>query len=296
MEPRVTFHATDEHPLAGRLFLPPAPTPPRAAVILHGATAVPQGFYARFARHLAARHGFAVLTYDYRGVGESRPASLRGLQATMQDWGERDFSGAMCWIRERFPGLPLLGVCHSFGGHALGMSDEAHHLDGALLFGTQLAWVGHWPLAQRLRLEALWRLAVPVLTALYGYLPGWSGVGEDLPVGVARQWARWCLERRYFLDEQPAYAERLAALRFPLRLYGATDDTYARPAGVRAFAAALSPHAEVHILDPVDLGGRPIGHFAPFRPALAQPLWDEAAALLSAWASDSTRPLPAAAG
>ena len=274
MEPRIPFHATDDHPLAGRLFYPPAEAaPPRAAVIIHGATAVPQGFYARFARHLAATLEVVVFTYDYRGVGESRSVdSLRGMQADMRDWGERDFTGAMNTVRARFPELPLLAVCHSFGGHALAMSDAAHLLSGAVGFGVQLPWVGHWPPLGRLRLELLWRVVTPAILAVFGYAPGWLGIGEDLPAGVMRQWGRWCMTPGYFLAEHPEYGERLASLRFPLRAYGAADDTYAPQLGVRAFADHI-PGAEVTILDPAAVG-RPIGHFAAFRPALSAPLWE----------------------
>src|SRR5262249_35081851 len=51
-------------------------------VLVHGATAVPQSYYRHFAAFLATR-GMRVITYDYRGVGASRPASLRGFSATM---------------------------------------------------------------------------------------------------------------------------------------------------------------------------------------------------------------------
>ena len=64
----------------------------------------------RFAGYLA-RRGCAVLTYDYRGIGDSRqnaligynkPKSLVGFKATMSDWAALDITAAVTWMRERY--------------------------------------------------------------------------------------------------------------------------------------------------------------------------------------------------
>ena len=47
--------------LSGRLFVKGKP---HTALLINAGTAIPQGFYARFAQH-AARRSFAVMTYDY---------------------------------------------------------------------------------------------------------------------------------------------------------------------------------------------------------------------------------------
>jgi predicted alpha/beta hydrolase len=31
--------------------------------------------------------GYFTLTYDYRGIGNSKPESLKGFQANLEDWG-----------------------------------------------------------------------------------------------------------------------------------------------------------------------------------------------------------------
>ena len=71
----ITVPATDGYPLAATLFLPRGAK--RHAVLINSATAVPRKFYRGFAGYLAKR-GCAVLTYDYRGTGDSRPQSLTG--------------------------------------------------------------------------------------------------------------------------------------------------------------------------------------------------------------------------
>ena len=60
---------------AATLFLPRAKK--RHAVLINSATAVPRKVYRGFAGYLA-RRGAAVLTYDYRGTGDSRPMAEIG--------------------------------------------------------------------------------------------------------------------------------------------------------------------------------------------------------------------------
>jgi predicted alpha/beta hydrolase len=49
---RLTLTAADGYQLAALRYS--SPTPPRAHLVVGGATAVPQGFYKRFAEHAAS--------------------------------------------------------------------------------------------------------------------------------------------------------------------------------------------------------------------------------------------------
>ena len=126
----ITVPATDGYPLAATLFLPRGAK--RHAVLINSATAVPRKLYRGFAGYLAKR-GCAVLTYDYRGTGDSRqqaltgynqPKSLVGFKASMSDWAAQDITAAVAWMRERYKALPFAYVGHSFGGQALGLLAE----------------------------------------------------------------------------------------------------------------------------------------------------------------------------
>ena len=85
----VEFSAADDWPLHGRLYGDPARC--HAALLVVPAMGVAQRYYADFAEWLAS-HGWAVLSFDYRGIGASRPAamqrSLRGLDADVTTWAE----------------------------------------------------------------------------------------------------------------------------------------------------------------------------------------------------------------
>ena len=77
------FEADDGRPLAGTVL---EPARADGAVVIASATGVPRRIYAGIARHLAEA-GLAVLTFDYRGIGDSRQGPLRREPARMQDWG-----------------------------------------------------------------------------------------------------------------------------------------------------------------------------------------------------------------
>src|SRR5262245_8333272 len=124
----ISINARDGFPLAATLF---ASTDPNAVILVSSATAVPRKIYRAFAGFLAER-GFTVLTYDYRGTGGSRPASLKGFRARMRDWAALDVAGAVDHVRRTWPALPLKAVGHSFGGQAVGLIPNNREISRAL--------------------------------------------------------------------------------------------------------------------------------------------------------------------
>lgn len=285
------LHTADGFALGATEFVPSGPA--EGHVVVLGATAVPAGYYSRFATFLA-RMGLHVLTFDYRGVGLSRPASLRGLAGDMKDWAMLDARAAIDHVRGADGEALFAIIGHSFGGQALGLLDEAAEARAAVLFGSQLGYFGHWDdVVSRMRLRLMWSAVVPALARSFGYLPGWVGLGEDLPAGVARQWARWCSHPEYLLSELPEARERFARFEVPTLFYTASDDDYAPPRAVEALLEKL-PRERVHLrsLHPSDLGA-PIGHFGFFRPRFASSLWQETHRFLSdAFAGRVPEPTP----
>ncbi len=280
------LHAADGFVLGATSFEPAGPA--AGTLLVHPATATPQRFYRLFATFLA-EHGVRVVTYDYRGIGRSRPRrssgssrSLRGYRATMNDWARLDARAAHAWVRSRFPGAPLAVLGHSFGAQLTGIIDEPREAAGAIFVGAQFAYYKNWPPLERARLAFLWHALVPAVTGTVGYLPGRLGIGEDLPAGVARQWARWCTSPEYLASEHTDANARLARFDRPTAFYSFTDDAYAPPRTVQALLDRLPPSAVDHRrVDPTDLGKGPIGHFGFFRPKMQEPLWGEALSFLT---------------
>ena len=153
-------------------------------VIINAATSVRCRYYSRFAEYLHG-HGFDVLTYDYRGIGESRPASMRGFQASWMDWGQKDFEAVLTYARREFPGQPVDVAAHSIGGFVTGLAPSSHCLRRIFTMGAQYAYWRDYAPERRLRMLAKWHLAMLVLTACLGYFRPAAGLA-----GGRR--AAWC--------------------------------------------------------------------------------------------------------
>jgi predicted alpha/beta hydrolase len=273
----LNFPALDQYPLAGTLFEPKRP--PLAAVLISSATGVPQRYYAAYARFLAEQ-GFAVLTYDYRGIAGSRwPGWAVGRRLRMRHWGEQDMSGALEQLRQRYPGLPLLTVGHSVGGQLLGLTAQPSQVTAQLTVASQAAYWRHWPLRHQPRTALFFFLVVPAVVRLLGKLPA-SMAGEDLPAGVALEWARWGRHPAFFVDDQGrSLRERFARFTGAMRLYAIADDHVYAPAGaVAALAAAYTgARTEIRHIGPQYNGGKALGHFGFFRAHTSRRLWQETA-------------------
>jgi predicted alpha/beta hydrolase len=264
--------ALDGFPLTAHRFT--AHGERRGNLLVAGATGVPQRFYRPFAEYAAAR-GYETLTLDYRGVGQSAPASLRGFQMVYRDWASLDLAAAVDAMSQ--DERPLFLVGHSFGGHALGLLPNHERVARVYTFATGAGWHGWMPPLERVRVLFLWYLFGPVLTRWKGYL-AWSlaGLGADLPLGVYRDWKRWCRYPRYFFDD-PEFgveAHRLFdRVHVPIVAANALDDRWAPPASRDAFMAGYR-NAEVTAvdIDPRAAGVGPIGHMGYFL-RRAESLW-----------------------
>lgn len=264
----ITLTAPDGYRLGGTIF-----GAGERAVLILPATGVPQSYYARFAGYLAER-GYAVLTFDYRGIGRSRPTHLRRLPARMEDWARLDAAAAFGYLG----GRKIHVVGHSFGGQALGLLPQPERIASAVMVGSQSGYWRNWPALGRLWMWPVTHFALPGVAKALGYFPGSRlGFGEDLPKGVAVQWASWCRHPRYLvgaLGVEAAYAR----VRAPLRAYAISDDAFAPLSAVQALAA-LYPNArwETRRLAPREVGASRVGHFGFFRERFRDSLWRETA-------------------
>jgi predicted alpha/beta hydrolase len=261
---------------------------PKALVLIHPATAVTQAFYEAFARYLAGI-GLAALTYDYRGTGASRGASLRGETVTMAGWMLEDVPAVGRWARARFPHLPLLAVGHSVGGHALVLSGDQDAVRAGVLVASHAGITrtirGR---AESARVWCVMRVLAPLLCAIMGYMPGRRiGLGEDLPRGVMLEWSRWTTLPRYFYDDPALDAEgRAARVRMPLLALGFDDDPWANPHAMDILLARLTAApVERRQVDPRALGLAAVGHMGFFRKRCGAALWPQAADWLLAQAA-----------
>ena len=274
MSEPVRFTAPDGTSLGGTVFATKAA--PQGLVVVAPAMAVLQRMYRAFAGHLAD-HGFAAVTFDYRGIGDSAPASLKGYSATATDWGTLDLTAAIDLARTRFGALPTFVVGHSIGGQLLGLCPRAPSLTGAVLVAAQSGYWKMWDGAARAAMRLYWRLMPPLVRAV-GFLPMRAlRQGENVPKGVALEWADWGGHPDYLLSSPLAKAEQgHARLKIPLRAYVISDDRYAPQRSVeellRFYASAPS---ELRVVTPQEFQTPRIGHFGIFRREFRAPFYDD---------------------
>mgnify|MGYP003582455527 FL=1 len=224
--------------VAARLFEPDRA--PSMQVAIGAAMGVPQRRYAEFAGWLAGQ-GVRVLTFDYRGHGDSlkllQGKSLRHVRATLDDW-RADYEAAVQHLHTLAPDVPLLLIGHSLGAQLPGLFARTDHIAGLLGVATGSGYWRHNAPQLRRRALFMWHGLVPVLTPLCGYFPGKRiGAVGDLPAGVIRQWRRWCLHPRYSGADGAAALARYGAVRFPIRALSITDDEMMTLPGTQSLLA-----------------------------------------------------------
>jgi predicted alpha/beta hydrolase len=276
--------AADGYPLAATLFEPA--DSPRAAVQINAATGVPQRFYAKFASYLAEQ-GMAAVIYDYRGIGGSRPSNLRGFAAHMRHWGQYDMVGVLDWLAARYPHAKRFIIGHSVGAQLVGLMPNYRVLDGIVAIASSSGYYGHFPPAMRLKSLLLWYGYEPLATRLFGYLPSKPvGLGEDLPLGVAREWRAWCIHPDYFASSfgrtiQTHYYDEITQ---PIKAFWMTDDPIANarsvPAMLRHYRKA---RVEMEAIAPAEVGVKEIGHLGFFAGKLRELGWGRVLQGLKHW-------------
>jgi predicted alpha/beta hydrolase len=273
----VRFAARDGYVLSGVLY--EAVARPELAAVLCCGGGIPAAFYRRFAAWLASR-GCPVLLFDYRGIGASRPASLRGFAARLEDWAEYDCAAAIDWLRERYPQACPAGIAHSIGGMVLAAAPSAVELRRFLFVAVHTGYWGDYHPRWRPLLRLLWHRTMPFLVRTLGYFPGRAlRLGEDLPAGFASQWAgRDAPEIRVDSPRTAAGLERLSRLRGSALVLNFTDDAFATPAGTYRMLSHLPAlHVEHRVIAPSDAKLPRIGHFGFFRAQAEKTLWEDAA-------------------
>lgn len=279
--------ALDGYELGAILYSARMDAVPQRAVVLHGGVGIPARRYQRFARFLA-QAGMPVLTYDFRGVGMSRPSALRGFRSVIEDWAEYDCSAAIGWMQVYFPRAELIGIAHSLGALLFGGAHNAAAQARLVLIGAHTGYYGDYRPLYRLPMAALWHGLMPAVTRLVGYFPGRRlGIGDDIPAGVALQWAS-----RSSTDLRPVglgpsaertrrLLDRCAVLERPALVIRMSDDAFATAAGLRRFLAYYPRLPLEHVLfTPADADVRKIGHFGFFSRRAGPVLWPKVIARL----------------
>ena len=267
---KLTAH--DGYALSGYRFDPEGA--PRASIVIAPAMAVPQSFYAPFARHLAAS-GIAVWTFDYRGTGESLPGSMRGAKADLTDWYARDYDAVVNLAADTHADAPLFAVGHSFGGQCAPLLPSRDRLAGLVNIAVGSGSGRHLMPGIRRTAPLMWHVMAPLLCPLFGYFPGaLIGVVGNVPTGAMFQWRRWCLTPDYILTGEPGAREAYATAEYPvLGLTFADDELLLQEGSQMLHSAYKKQPADYRFISPVEVGLKRVGHFGFFKSQSEAALW-----------------------
>ena len=244
-------------------------------LLINSATGVKQHLYFSLA-HFFAEQGFTVITYDYRGIGLSKPEKMRGFQASMRIWGTTDYKAATQYIKSNFPGYRKFCLGHSLGALILGMNEDSMMFEQFIFVGTQNAFVGNLKLKTRIEAYLGFGIAQPLSTKILGYFPGnWFGLGESLPAGSAYDWRTLILNKKStnkLLEKVENFAEQLTQKVFVIR---AEDDAWLTEKGVRSLLESTYPNMKptYRFIKTSESEKNEIGHINFFR-SYNKKLWN----------------------
>lgn len=270
----VSIQTQDDWTLKGDLICGPDP---KIAVMISSGTGFPRHFYHEVGRYLANK-GAVVLTYDYRGIGESEGRGLARSGIDYPDWGRFDMVATLDHLERSAPGLRLTHLAHSVGGHFLGLMSNQDKIDRHAFASVGTGYFGghhrsYWPLEMYfwwgIGSFSLWR---------HGYVKsggGWQG--EDLPPKLFKTWRRWSHRKDYLRSD---FSDLLAphhydAVTAPIHSWIFEDDPIATKKSGRDLLDCY-PNApqEIVFRSPADVGVKRIGHEGAFRKG-REALWSE---------------------
>jgi predicted alpha/beta hydrolase len=258
------------------LFEPYSRGEPLDVAILNSGAGIPKRFYSPFAAWLAD-NDVPTLTYDYRGIGGSREASIRGVNASIEDWGSKDCAGAIGWLHRRYPRARIHVVGHSIGSVVTGFVSNSPQIERMLLVSPHTGYWAEYAKSARLRMFLAWNISMPFAASVFGYFPGRIlGLPEDLPYRVAMQWARWGSSRRTSASSEVdvRHPESFRQFRMPVLAIRPADDVFATSDALRTVKDLFSNcQFSEWFVGRSDGVSEKLGHFAFFRSRNRRALW-----------------------
>lgn len=274
MTQSIQIYCKDNIKLSATLYQPQGQV--KAGIIINSATAVKQSYYANFAQYLS-QQGFLVVTYDYRGIGLSKLGEGLDNVFTMQQWGEYDLAAVIDWSTEQYPQLKWHCLGHSVGGQIIGFAANNTELSSVLCISSQSGYWGHWRKLLKTRMFATWHLLIPLLVKLTGQIPGRFIGGEDLPGGIAKQWAYWGRHKDYIVDDEAQPIRKgFEQVTCDMKFIIIADDEQFAPASAVKALASFYQHADVRLetIEAKQANLKAIGHFGYFKQRQDPSLWN----------------------
>ena len=244
-------------------------------IVISSAIGVKQTFYAKYATYLANK-GYLVFTYDYRGIGDSKPKKLKDFEAHFTDWADKDFLGLTQYIEDCYPNHEKFLIGHSIGGIMIGLTRAYKVYDKIVTIGSQYGYIKNFHQKDKPKVNFFFRIAIPILSAFYGFFPSQKvGMGEPIPIGIAKDWRKLILNETSILGYADETQNLYDEITKPVLIISLDDDFMATPKSVDLFAQFVLKNAKKKRLNiiPKEYGLNEIGHLDFFREKNKTEIW-----------------------
>lgn len=243
--------------------------------IINSATGVKKEFYLRFAEYLL-QNGYAVLLYDYRGIGESAPKDLRTLHTRMHEWATKDMNAVLDYAVKEKSWTNIIWIGHSVGSQLMGLLTNKQHIKKVLAINSSTGYWAYFTFPYNWMVLLVWSIGL-LATKINGFAPmnrfGW---GEPLPAGVFYEWRKWCHSKYHFKDFLIKHTGHPRFYNFytPIVAIYTSDDYIANDKTVPALLA-FYPNAPQKIIkiNIKEIGEKNLGHTGIFRKRVEKKLW-----------------------
>ncbi|MEE9313706.1 MAG: alpha/beta fold hydrolase [Rhizobiaceae bacterium] len=274
----VTIAAPKNWDLAATVFSHPAPQQEAPVVMISAAAGVPRWYYANFARYLVEQGAAAVLTYDYRGMCDSSGERSRWKELRMFHWAQYDFPACTNWLLEEYPNNPLVGMGHSYGGQALGLSGASQFFER---YATVATMSGYWrDLDTPYQVWFLTQVMGRIASRTLGYVPKIISPGEPYPGKIMLDWADWIAQDDYWFSRKDVPGlENFEKVTLPYLSIRVTDDPWGNEKAIGEFMKHYTNADLRHALAVPGESGK-IGHLGFFSRRHKESHWDLAADFL----------------
>ncbi len=245
-------------------------------IVISSAIGIKQSFYTKYATYLANK-GFLVFTYDYRGIGESKPGKMKDFEAHFIDWADKDFMGLTQYIEEFYPNHEKFLIGHSIGGIMIGLTRAYKVYSKIVTIGSQFGYIKNFHGKDKPKVNFFFRIAIPILSSFYGFFPSQKvGMGEPIPLGIASDWRKLILREKSILGYADETQNLYDEITKPVFIISIDDDYMATPKSVDLFAELVLNNAKKKRLNiiPKEYGLDEIGHLDFFREKNKEQLWN----------------------
>lgn len=283
----ISISCDDGYRLSASVYRPLNPA--IAGILIGPATGIRRRFYHHFANYLCEQ-GFAVLTYDNRGIGDSLSGHISNSDANLVKWGQLDMPAALRTLQHHAIDVPLYLVGHSAGGQLFGLMDNAHRLSGVFNVASSSGQLRNMPWSYRFKAHFFMNMFIPASNALFGHTRSqWFGMGEPLPAGVAQQWRKWCNGQGYVKTEfgDSVHTHYYNEFSAPSKWVFVEDDNIAVLENVHDMLSVLpNLPADIELVRPRDYDLPAIGHMGFFS-RQCQALWPKTVAFFAPLMAES---------